>query len=95
MSRRPTPPRECPVCGADLSPRARACPECGADERTGWNEDDARYDGLDLPDSAFDDDDAGQSPRKSPAAARSRQLFWSIVGLTLIVLLVYRVLGGS
>jgi hypothetical protein len=45
---------------------ARACPECGADERSGWNEDDARYDGLDLPAEAFDD--ARTPPRRAPRA---------------------------
>ena len=51
---------------------ARACPECGADDTTGWNEDRAVYDGLDLPDDEFNYDeylkkefgDAGQSTRK-------------------------------
>ncbi|MBI2442141.1 MAG: zinc ribbon domain-containing protein [Lentisphaerae bacterium] len=51
-----TPPNICPVCGAKVPPAARACPECGADETTGWNEDRAVYDGLDLPDNEFDYD---------------------------------------
>jgi len=46
-------PAECPVCGEPVPRRARACPHCGADERSGWNEDETRYDGLDLPDEAF------------------------------------------
>ncbi|MDR0902845.1 MAG: zinc ribbon domain-containing protein [Opitutaceae bacterium] len=46
MSRRPPP--NCAICGAELSPNARACPNCGADERTGWDGQDV-YDGLDLP----------------------------------------------
>ena len=46
-------PDICPVCGEEVPPKVRACPECGADERTGWNEQATRYDGLDLPDSAF------------------------------------------
>ena len=52
-ARRINPPAECPVCGADVPPHARACPACGADERTGWDEEASAYDGLDLPDSAF------------------------------------------
>jgi hypothetical protein len=39
-----------------LPPRAKACPECGSDETTGWSEE-ARYDGLNLPDEDFDHDD--------------------------------------
>ena len=46
-------PEVCPVCGADVPRNARACPECGADEETGWSEE-ARTDGLDLPDENFD-----------------------------------------
>ena len=44
-----TPPTECPVCGEAVPRTALACPGCGADERSGWNEEAARYDGLDLP----------------------------------------------
>ncbi len=54
MSIRTTPPDICPVCGAEVPPKARACPECGADDSAGWNEDRATYDGLDLPGDEFD-----------------------------------------
>lgn len=78
-------PETCPVCGADVPRKARACPECGADERSGWNEDDTRYDGLDLPD---DGDRAHQSaPRRVTA-------LWPAVAaalaLALILLFVFR-----
>jgi predicted nucleic acid-binding Zn ribbon protein len=53
-----TPPTECPVCGDAVPRGAKSCPGCGADERTGWNEYTTRYDGLDLPDEAFDEADA-------------------------------------
>ncbi|WP_255558863.1 large ribosomal subunit protein bL32 [Horticoccus luteus] len=56
------PPAECAQCGAPIPPRAHACPACGADERTGWRET-SIYDGLELPDSAFADDDAPPRPR--------------------------------
>ena len=52
-----TPPETCPACGADVPPTALACPECGADHETVWNEDEAVYDGVDLPDGEFDYDD--------------------------------------
>jgi hypothetical protein len=51
------PPENCPNCGADVPPGARACPECGADEATGWSEE-AVVGGLGLPDEeGFDYDD--------------------------------------
>ncbi len=56
MSREFIPPTECPVCGDDVPRGAKSCPGCGADERTGWNEEATRYDGLNLPDDAFDED---------------------------------------
>ncbi len=84
MSSRFVPPSECPVCGAAVPRDARACPECGADERSGWNEDDTRYDGLDLPDEAFDD---GQ--RTPPRAPRPRSNhLWSIVASLLVLALI-------
>jgi len=61
------PPDECAQCGATIPRRAKACPGCGADERTGWREADV-YDGLNLPDSAFDD--------AEPRAPLRRGLAW-------------------
>lgn len=46
-------PSECPVCGADVSPNAKACPECGACEKSGWSGE-TGADGLGLPDEDFD-----------------------------------------
>jgi hypothetical protein len=72
-----------------VPPRARACPSCGADERTGWDDDATRYDGLDLPENAFDDfrDD---EPRTVPA--RGRQInglpvLWWVIGALLLGLI--------
>lgn len=56
------PPTICPVCGEPVPRQARACPGCGADERSGWDEDATRYDGLDLPEEAFDDESRGSPP---------------------------------
>ncbi len=84
MSRAFVPPSECPVCGAAVPRGARACPECGADERSGWNQDDTRYDGLDLPDEAFADDE-GASQRAS--RARPNHL-WSVVASLLVIALI-------
>ena len=82
-------PAECANCGTAIPPRALACPECGADERTGWREtDDTRYDGLDLPDSAFDDDSATRPPLR-----RGLAWYWYLVAALLLVSLVLGVVG--
>jgi predicted nucleic acid-binding Zn ribbon protein len=83
-------PSECPVCGAAVPRGARACPECGADDRSGWNEDETRYDGIDLPDDAFDD-----APRVAKSAGHRRACYvWSLVAsllaLALILAFVFR-----
>lgn len=77
---------ECPVCGAEVPAKARACPECGADERTGWNEDATRYDGLDLPDSEFRPESDVSKDRKGFLSRT--QLAWKVIGIVLIVALV-------
>ena len=85
-------PSECPVCGEAVPSRATSCPHCGADERTGWNEENTRHDGLDLPDSAYSengDDDAG--PRR-----RSRSgphPLWLVVGGLLLLWFAYLALS--
>lgn len=82
------PPAECANCGATIPRHARACPECGADERTGWRENDAtRYDGLDLPDSAFDDDSAPSTPRRAAPRA-GIAWYWYLVAAALLASLV-------
>jgi predicted RNA-binding Zn-ribbon protein involved in translation (DUF1610 family) len=79
-------PSACPVCGADVPAHAHACPECGADERTGWNEETTRHDGLDLPEEAFDRDeflrDEGLKSRSHPKGVR---WFWWLVGIGLLL----------
>jgi predicted nucleic acid-binding Zn ribbon protein len=73
---------ECPVCGAEVPKGAHACPECGADERSGWNEEETRLDGLDLPDT----DD--ESKEKKPSAQLARVL-WVGAGLTALAILIW------
>jgi hypothetical protein len=74
-------PTECPVCGERVPRNARACPGCGADERSGWNEEATRYDGLDLPDSAFADE-----PRVAPR--RGSGWLWPVVGFVTLAAII-------
>ena len=81
MADRP-PPDECANCGAAIPPQARSCPECGADARTGWRES-SIYDGLDLPDAAYSDDES--SAPRTPASRRGLPWFWLLAaGLALV-----------
>jgi predicted RNA-binding Zn-ribbon protein involved in translation (DUF1610 family) len=85
-------PAECANCGASIPRGAKACPECGADERTGWRENEhTRYDGLDLPAHAFDDEsDDTQSTgvtRSEPARVNGLPWYWWAVGVVLLILL--------
>jgi len=50
----------------------------GADERSGWDEEATRYDGLDLPE---------ESPESNQPAA-SRSWLWISVGIALLILFV-------
>ncbi|HWA26941.1 MAG TPA: zinc ribbon domain-containing protein [Lacunisphaera sp.] len=89
MSQRFLPPGECPVCGDEVPKGAKACPGCGADERSGWDEEDTRYDGLDLPDEAFGDDRKSQ-----PTPLTGRDPVWIalavLVTLALILTFLFR-----
>lgn len=80
MPRGFTPPAECPVCGETVPRDARACPGCGADERSGWDEEAARYDGLDLPDEALVD--GGPVSATKPKGSTA---LWTIVAVLLLV----------
>ena len=75
-------PSECPVCGEPVPSGARACPNCGADERSGWNDEETRYDGIDLPDA---DDERSAARPGSPLRSR----LWVLVAAALVVSLLY------
>jgi hypothetical protein len=79
-----TPPETCPVCGERVPRTAAACPGCGADERTGWNGELTRYDGLDLPDDAYADENTEGAARKKHGGG-----LWVIVAVGLLVLLIF------
>lgn len=87
-------PEICPVCGEEVPPRALACPECGADERSGWREDAAHVDALDLPgaDDDFDYEEfvAREFGGKSPRPHGLRWIWWlAAIGLLLAFLAFY------
>ena len=84
-------PEVCPVCGEDVPRGALACPECGADHRSGWREDAAAGDGLDLPDGEkgkfnyeeFVQNEFGSGPK--PTGVR---FIWWITALLLLAAMV-------
>ncbi len=84
MARKSPTPLECPVCGEEVPPNAKACPECGADHNSGWQEE-ADSGGLGLPDDNFCyeewvREEFGNSPK--PAAIKP---LWWIVALILVI----------
>lgn len=82
-------PFTCPVCGEDVPAGARSCPECGACDKSGWSED-ARSDGLDLPDDAEDfdyDKFLEEEFGKGPRARRGSRLWWIVALVVLFAFL--------
>jgi hypothetical protein len=77
---------ECPHCGAELPPNAKACPECGSDEQTGWSEA-AQQDGLGIPDESFDYQDFIEREFEGKAPASRRSWFWWVIALILLAAL--------
>ncbi len=89
MPREFVPPAECPVCGESVPRGAKACPGCGADERSGWDAEATRYDGLDLPDAAFDDE-REHAPVRRPAQDKIWLVVTVLVLLAVIITFVIR-----
>ena len=91
--RRPPPPSECAQCGAEIPRNALACPECGADERTGWRES-SIYDGMELPDDAWDDEHVAAKPSRVPdRRVNGLAWYWWAVGVALLLLIGLSFLG--
>jgi len=84
-------PEECAICGAPIPRRAKACPECGADERTGWRGQSA-YDGLDLPDEAWSEDEDFEASRP-PGRVNGLPWYWWVVGVVLLALILAGFVG--
>ncbi len=79
----------CPNCGADLPANAKVCRECGSDEETGWSEQ-ARSDGLGLPDEDFDHDDfVKREFGEATPVPRGIHWIWWLVALALVVFFLF------
>lgn len=76
-------PSECANCGAAIPPGAKACPACGADERTGWR-DASVYDGLDLPDEAFEA--TAKQSRRPPRTVNNLAWYWWTVAVGVLLI---------
>jgi hypothetical protein len=88
------PPEVCPICGAEVPPKARACPECGADETTGWS-DKAHAGNLGLPDEEFDYEEFVKE-EFGTGRARPRGIgwFWWVVAIVALILISIFLLPG-
>jgi uncharacterized membrane protein YvbJ len=85
---RPRTPEICPVCGEEVRRDALACPQCGADHNSGWKEDAATYDGVDLPERDFNYEDFVKQEFGSKTKPAGLKTIWWIVGIALIVAVV-------
>jgi hypothetical protein len=78
-------PEVCPVCGEDVPRQALACPECGADHNSGWREEAATYEALDLPDEEFNYDEFVQEEFGSSLKPSGMKTIWWITAILIIV----------
>ena len=81
-------PENCPNCGADLPPNARACPECGSDEWTGWSDASERPQ-LDLPEENFDYDDFVRREFSGTPEVKPAGVPWFWWGVAVLLLLAF------
>ena len=88
------PPGQCPVCHEFVPRKAVACPDCGACARSGWNDEESRYDGLDLPDDEpFDYDNFAEREFGIKNTRRpSAKPWWHYVGLALVLVMILSLL---
>jgi hypothetical protein len=81
----------CPVCGTEVSVKAKACPECGSDEKTGWSAN-AVYDGTGIEDP--DDFDYEEWKRTEHGSLRPQIGWWwwgvAVVMLGVLIWLIIR-----
>jgi hypothetical protein len=84
-------PEVCPVCGEDVPRNAVACPGCGADHNSGWKEEAAAYDAVDLPDDDFNYEEfVKQEFGSSPHRTGIKPIWWiTAILLIFIFALIY------
>jgi hypothetical protein len=92
-NRRRKAPEVCPVCGEDVPRGALACPECGADHNSGWREDAASYDGLDLPEE-FDYEEFSRKEFGSSAKPAGISWAWWVTAIVLAALTLLYLIAG-
>ncbi|CAN5595394.1 hypothetical protein BH20VER1_BH20VER1_14000 [soil metagenome] len=86
MASPPAPPEVCPVCGEGVPRNARACPKCGADHRSGWRDDAAIYDGVDVEEEQFDYDEFVQKEFGGGSARKPQvPIVWTLTAILLLV----------
>ena len=86
-------PAICPICGAEVPPKAKACPECGADDQTGWAEE-ADAERLGLPHDNFD---YGEFVKREFGGGKDPKphgihWFWWVVGILVVAAFVWGLL---
>ncbi len=67
---------------------AKSCPDCGACEKSGWNEEESSYDGLDLPgEDDFDYEKFKEEEFGEPRKAAGIPRFWKITAFIMVIIL--------
>lgn len=84
----PKSPEVCPVCGEDVPAGSLACPECGADHNSGWRDNAAVYDALDLPDHDFNHDEFAGREFGNPSKPAGIKPIWWMTAILLLILVV-------
>ena len=83
----------CPTCGEEVPEDALSCPHCGACEETGWKEDAAVYDGVDLPDDDFNYDEFVKKEFGPTAKPRNLSWLWWFAGIVTVLAFLYCILA--
>ncbi len=90
------PPGQCPVCHEFVPRNAVACPDCGACAKSGWNDEESHYDGVDLPDDAdaFDYDEFTRREFGGGGERVPDKPWWWWIAVVLLLLALLAMLAG-